>query len=70
MNEDEIAKTEGKNDRKTKGKNEEFKEKNENKLMREIKELSKNSTLNIHRKENFHILFEILESKILGQGSY
>ena len=36
--EDEVAMTEEKNDRKIKGKNEVFKEKNENKLMRGTKE--------------------------------
>jgi len=50
--------------------NEKFQTFNENKLMRGTKKSSKNSTLNIHREEDFHIPSEILESKILGGGSY
>jgi len=33
--------------------------------MKGIKESNKNSTLNIHRKEDFHIPAEIIESKSL-----
>ena len=68
--EDEVAMTEEKNDRKIKGKNEVFKEKNENKLMRGTKESNKNSMLNIYQEKDFYILSKILEFKILGGGSY
>jgi len=62
--------TEEKNDRKIKGKNEVFKEKNENKLMRGTKESNKNSMLNIYQEKDFYILSKILKFKILGGGSY
>ena len=51
--------------------NEKFEVFVEDKLMRWIKESRKNSIPNIHRGEDFHISEpEILEFKILGEGSY
>jgi len=52
--------------------NEKFEVFDENELMRGIKESKKNSIPNIHRREDFHISSEpeILEFKILGEGSY
>ena len=52
--------------------NESFEIFDENKSMRRIKKSRKNSIPNIHRGEYFYISSEpkILESKILGEGSY